>query len=190
MYHQVLEKLDAVAIGGGSDSWQLIGVEKKCPYYGAGITSQYLPLDVYAYGDEDHIPNIPTYPCRVVSSKPDEDRTFNGVKLEKWPCFSAGHGCSAGGMALSLACDKYTTVGLIGFSGYMYYGVRYDQEGEHDFRTLVKCWNNLGKTLVSLMPVSVFNDLLVPAYKLLGTNLRLSRDLNKERYNILGEKVQ
>ena len=70
------------------------------------------------------------------------------------------HGGS-GGMAISLACHRHTTVALIGFDGYPDDG---PDGAMHDWmknnREMIRFWLNRGKRIISLMPKSFLDDLV------------------------------
>ena len=133
-------------------------------WYGSGTASFDFPLDVYAIGDAIQIPRAPKYPCRVVVSYPEF--RFR-PDLELWidnPTLAAiGHGCSSGGMATGLACFDFDVVGVTGFDGYNELGKSIGDEMMDRHRIMLERWIAKGKRLVSLMPVSMFNDILEPA---------------------------
>jgi hypothetical protein len=163
-----IHKVEAIVVGAGPSFKYLIGKGTfgLPKLYGAGVTSNFLSLDCYAYGDYDHTKNLPTYPCRIVASCPElvlEAKLKRELTIEDGATYfeQVTHGHSSGGMALSLACEHHTTIGIIGFDGWIWNGepVAADWPAQHKAH-LVR-WIAKGKKLVSLMACSIFNDLLL-----------------------------
>lgn len=148
--------LDAIVIGTGPSfcAW----VRQPLPAglrYGCGAATRWVEVDVYALGDVVHIGNVP--PCvPVYATRKVRDAIST---LNDWLAFPEDelpHGGSSGGMALSLACRNHQTIGLVGFDGF---GL--DTEFQANFRRLLRYWQSRGRRLVSLMPASAFDDLLL-----------------------------
>lgn len=147
--------LEALAIGTGPSffAW----VRRPLPSgkrYGCGIASRHLDLDVYALGDEVHWNNIPLDKTVYVTQRL-RDSHADAQRYLAFPEDDLPHGGSSGGMALSLACRSHDIVGLIGFDGH---GL--PEEFVAAFRGLIRYWQSRGKRLISLMPDSVFHEVL------------------------------
>ena len=152
-----LLRLDALALGTGPSFYEWI----KHPLpagkrYGCGVSSLYLRLDAYAYGDAIHESHLPTNDFHPGVEIHGTDRVWRpGLIL--WDD-AIPHGGSSGGMALSLACATHQRIGVIGFDGH-----QMPDEFVARFRDLLRYWQSRGKELVSLMPSSVFDDVLAKA---------------------------
>lgn len=147
--------LDAIVFGTGPSFYQAIcGPLPLSKRYGCGIVPEFLDVDVYALGDVIHLkhvpPDTPVYATRRIREAVPDARRFLSYPEDELP-----HGGSSGGMALSLACQAHDVVGLVGFDGY---GM--NDEFVIRFRDVIRFWQARGKRLVSLMPASVFHDLL------------------------------
>lgn len=184
MLNLVLPRLSAVVVGAGPSAKFLLGCQKPVSqkWYGAGNVPLYLPnIDVYALGDSTHFASVPKYECQVYITDKDFYKDPYGPrfcsstqisKMQVWnleELSTYGHGGSSGGMALSLACIKHDTIGLIGFDGYKRDGSPYDPPWQSSHTKLICEWVNRGKRLISLMPCSVFNPDLIQMDDFLST---------------------
>ncbi len=146
--------IEAIVLGTGPSFFAAI--RRPFPHakrYGCGIASQHVELDVYALGDEVHGNHVPLGTTVYITQRLRDahpEATYLAYPEDELP-----HGGSSGGMALSLACREHDVVGLIGFDGH---GMPDDFVAS--FRALLAWWKTRGKRLVSLMPDSVFDDLL------------------------------
>jgi hypothetical protein len=109
-------ELDAIAIGTGPSfyEWLKTPPPEGVKFYGSGVSSRYIKLDVYAIGDPCHIPNIPKYDAVIyvtdwMLSHSDKTFPYDG---DTYP-----HGGSSGGMAISLACLYNDRIGIVGYDG-------------------------------------------------------------------------
>lgn len=153
--------LDAIAIGSGPSFFDWVRGELPAGRrYGAGIVSRYMALNVYCIGDIAHLPHLQlgtlTYATR---------RVFDALERSEWLlCYDTlelAHGGSSGGMAVALACLFHRRIGLIGFDGLDENESADNRQWNEDFRRLLTHWQARGRTFVSLMPESKFDDLLV-----------------------------
>ena len=150
--------LEAIVCGAGPSAWDLWGlaIPSNIRMYGAGNVSRFIRLDVYAYGDLDHLENIPVPPCLTYGSPRNVNDTEGLLYYDEvWPT-----GRSSGGMAISLACLSYTRIGIIGFDGIGYGGEVYDPAGVPGQKLVFNYWLDRNRKLVSLMEKSIFNNLL------------------------------
>lgn len=176
--------LDGIAVGSGPSSRQLIGMDlpNRVKLVGAGIVTQYLKVDYFAFGDPIHTKHVPKAPAITYSTRHKEgtplDETGTGVvyfidetipddpKPEDVRFFPSGqpgwhHGCSTGGMAICIACKLFERVGIIGFDGYYADGKVYDPPGLKGQQQCIDSIRADNRKIVSLMDVSLLNDRLV-----------------------------
>ncbi len=148
-------KVDAIAMGTGPSFWKF--VKGPIPHgfrYGCSTIPAYIKLNVYGYCDPVHEPDLPTDGTEIVA-------TPHVWQEGMTPFGDLQHGGSGGGMAISLACHRHTTVALIGFDGF-------PDDGPDGFynnwmqvnREIVRSWLNRGKRIISLMPKSFLDDLV------------------------------
>lgn len=148
--------LEAIAIGTGPSFFAWI--RRPLPVgqrYGCGVVTRWIQVDVYALGDIVHIAHAPL-DGPVFATRQVRDAVGGESNWREFPEDELPHGGSSGGMALSLACRDHDVVGLIGFDGF---GM--NAEFQACFRELLRFWQSRGKRLVSLMPASAFDDLLL-----------------------------
>ena len=147
----------------------------NCPkLYGAGVASQKIRgLTVYCHGDILHVDNIPEpnsfyhSGCRCYASERNiRDKegllSFRGDGI---PGLCQNHEFSSGAMALSLASYENNHIGLIGFDGFGKDGLHPNCNVPDTYivslRGLIKYYQDMGRKLYSLMPVSDYNDILL-----------------------------
>lgn len=147
--------LDAIVLGTGPSF--LNAIRSPIPSgtrYGCGVVPLFLDVDVYALGDVVHLDHVPS-DRPVYATQRVRDAVADPGRFLAYPEDELPHGGSSGGMALSLACRSHGVIGLIGFDGH----------GKDDafitgFQELIRYWQIRGKRLMSLMPDSMFHDLL------------------------------
>jgi len=151
-------ELDAIAIGTGPSFYEWLNTPRpeNVKFYGSGVSSKYIKLDVYTIGDSCHIQNIPryeavTYGTHMMLSHSDKMLPYDG---DTYP-----HGGSSGGMAISLACLHHDRIGLVGYDGPC--GILdLDMKWIKNTIDVLEFWIDRGKKIVSLMPHSCFNEVL------------------------------
>lgn len=166
-----VEIVEAIAIGTGPSFYKWKDTEEQIPrpkLFGCGVASIYVnALDFYAYGDSYHckcLPKKPWHPnCIVYGSTHElvEQARGQGNIAEYFDVSILPHGCSSGGMAVSLACSMYDVVGIVGYDGFQK-DFKIDDKTYREFvskfKDLIKHWKDRGKTIVSLMEESIFNS--------------------------------
>jgi hypothetical protein len=146
--------IEAVAMGTGPSAmlWIKAGSYPAVPRYGCSWIPHFLKLNAYAIGDICHFPDVPTDGTRIAATACV--RKEGHPEWELYQEMLYPHGSQSGGMAISMACREYRRVGLVGFDGGM------DEPYETDLRKMLEWWKARGRTFVSLMPKSTFDDLM------------------------------
>jgi hypothetical protein len=146
------EKFDVVVIGTGPSvlPWLKAGKFPDVPKYGCSWIPWHIKLNAYALGDSIHSPDVPQDGTRVVATKQCRSPEWELFDDERFP-----HGSQSGGMAITMACREFKRIAVIGFDG----GLPGDADKE--LRELFEWWIQRGRTFVSLMPKSAFDDLWV-----------------------------
>jgi hypothetical protein len=119
---------------------------------GCSTVSHYIRPHVYAIGDIIHEPDIPKYRCHVVAATRLKGTTPTiDSKVAEWWCDEIPHGCSSGGMCLSIAAFMSPClIGLVGFdAGY------HDSDHIVQLMKLVDYWRLRNREFVSLTPNSM-----------------------------------
>ena len=152
--------MDAIAIGSGPSFFEWVRGELPAGRrYGAGVVSQYLALDVCCIGDLVHRPRLQIGTLTYASR-----RVFEALDRADWLlCYDTlglPHGGSSGGMCVSLAALFHQRIGLVGFDGLDESESAENARWNADFRRLLTDWQSRGRTFVSLMPTSRFDDVL------------------------------
>lgn len=142
--------MQALCIGTGPSffRWVEKGNFPSIPKYGCSIVPWYCKVDTYAYGDEEHLADVPVDGTRIVST----DRVWKSGHDHFDMRFP--HGGSSGGMAITMACRGHRDVGLIGYDGGL------PEPFESDIRKLLQWWIYRGRRFYSLMESSTFDDLM------------------------------
>ena len=164
--------LDVIVIGTGPSfyEWLKTPVPEGVKLYGCGVVSRYLDLDVYAIGDICHLPNMPnnhSSHCEHCGHSRKNTIVYGTIGMlvyddrmlyYDWHLYP--HGGSSGGMAVSLACLHYERIGVIGLDGPTGM-LEIDMQVIKDTIDVFQYWKDKGKKIYSLMPHSVYNEVLL-----------------------------
>lgn len=132
---------------------------------GCSRSPRIVPCHEYVVGDSLHLNNIPNgtiVHCTKLLEKYCKILLKNNTIKELFTLpDTIRHAGNSGGLAISVACQKYNHIGLIGFDGFPYPM----NDGQKSFlkhqSILLKYWLDQGKTFYSLMDKSVFDEYLV-----------------------------
>lgn len=120
------------------------------------VTNYVNDLDYYVYADSTHKDKLPSrtfHPKCQVYSVP---RLYvPQTQWHKWDD-SIPHGGNSGGMAISLGCLKFNSIGLVGLDGH---GL--PENWVIEMGRLLSYWQERGKYLYTLMGDSIFNNRLL-----------------------------
>lgn len=110
--------------------------------YGCGSVTNNIDVDVYCIGDNGHLTNLPKDKKTSVfyTDGTELEITKNTLNFSR---LGVGHGCSSGGMCISVACLFHDYIELVGFDCPL--GINLNRDWPLQLRELLIHWMSKGK---------------------------------------------